>query len=1667
MKYLLALLFLLTTSLTTFSQNNIDSLLIEAVFSNNIEQVSDLIDKGADVNSVQSDYRYDYYGYSVLHYASSNKNGLDIARLLIEKGADVNYLCDDYDYKGYTALSFAIDKEGNYELAKLLLENKADPNKQVVSETSYTNGWAPLHFAVLKENAVDLVKLLLRHGANPNLIAGDSRVPLSLAAYSKKGLELAEVLVRAGAKINVTCTENETPLYKACYNGSFEMARYLIEKGADVNIASTGEYTIGKTALHAVARKPGAGAVIKLLVKKGANINALDDDGWSPLHEAVMTAHDNIIPLLELGADPTGVRTLWDESRQPMLFFAIEQKCSETQLIALIDAIVAYDADVYNNWNDGYGNTGLHYVMEQELTLPVLRKLIKVNGGVDTENNLQQTPVFKANNTEKILMLVDLGAKLNLVDSYGKTPIDYYIESGSVDLSALTEYIGPFDLLNNGFEEALIEQINQGAVDVNTKDARGNTLLHLGIANNRQQLVDALIQDEQLINIPDSLRRTPLLLSLVVNDTATALKLIEKGADGTLADANGFTPLYICQQKGFSKLENRLAAISTYQTPLLRVDVANLKDYDIYNGNLEMDEDLGLFALWTHEHIYIGDLETGNIVHSIAPPSNYYYYAAYFSEENRTLRYIQAGNNKAELLDCDVLTGYSFLKDVSINKNVIQANISEHKIFLVTTDSVYVTDADAFNVNSKYNYYNYSYYDPFVFSESGNRLVNIDPSTSLGYSYGDYDEVGIFDANTGEKVSTISHSRAFYSCLSPNDSLLLVLGGSNYKVSIYNVSSGELVSAFNLDELGVRKKLSEYELKLMEQEDYEYYSTDNFNWAVFTPDNQSLIVPAGTQVVKIGLEDKAVEVIATYANYPSEVVFGKQKSVVLESLVCPSYEYLVVYDETTGEEQMLLIEPDIGGSAVTCTKKQANGQQWTLEVDKREEHFSLPVNTELQQHYTDLNFPVQVPSDIEEGGVVYKELFFEGHTGNILSMDYNAESTLLISGSEDCTIGMYTGSSDLIKIIKGHSAAVNYVKFIGNDKFISCSSDKTVRVWDTGGNVLKSFHHENPVGWAKLSPDKKRLLTYDNQIVFSLWDFESETLLAEIHKTDSLNWAVTTPSGLFDATPQAMKQMYFVQGLEVIELAQLKERFYEPGLLKKILNHESLRNVEAFNNVRLYPEIKLSEIVDGGLNIDLTNNGGGIGRVVVSINGKEIEQDARGAGLDENAETASIEKSIKDHPYLLADTNNVIEVKAYNAEGWLISRGATVLYNPGVSAEPEIPELYIVSIGVSDYTGDQIDLKYAAKDASDISKALRVGAKRLFGADKVNTYLLTAAQASDTASVRNSIAHPTKENIEKTFDEIAQTAKANDIIVVYLSGHGINHGGDNGDFYYLTADAYTANIEAYNDSEIRNTTTLSSTELTELIKLIPALKQVLIIDACASGKVVENLMAQRDISSSTIRVLDRMKDRTGMHIITGSAADAVSYEAGKYGQGVLTYSLIDGIRGAALRDEKYVDVNTLFQYSKETVPVLARGIGGIQQPQVFSPYGAQSFDIGSLTDDDKAMINLAKVKPVFIRSNFLDMEEMTDELSLGNQVDEMLNEASQKSVDSKLIFVDVREYPEAYKLSGIYTQSSEGIQLNLTIKSKEQKIKRHIEADTVELLLESLQAEVDKLVQEL
>ena len=271
-----------------------------------------------------------------------------------------------------------------------------------------------------------------------------------------------------------------------------------------------------------------------------------------------------------------------------------------------------------------------------------------------------------------------------------------------------------------------------------------------------------------------------------------------------------------------------------------------------------------------------------------------------------------------------------------------------------------------------------------------------------------------------------------------------------------------------------------------------------------------------------------------------------------------------------------------------------------------------------------------------------------------------------------------------------------------------------------------------------------------------------------------------------------------------------------------------------------------------------------------------------------------------------------------------------------------------------------------------MAQALELGAKRLLGVDKVHLTLLTTSKDGKNPP-------PTRANLQKAFED-ARKAKPGDVLVVYLAGHGMAMPGSDDLYCYLTSEARGTDLS---DPAIRAQYAITSTELTDWIKKIPALKQVMILDTCAAGAAAKKLTEQRQISGDQIRAIDRLKDRTGFHILMGCASDKVSFEATQYEQGLLTHALLKGMRGAALDRQEFVDVRKLFEYAADEVPKLARNIGGIQKPQIASPRGSGSFDVGQLTKEDKAKVRLAIPKPFLLRPRLTNADVGDDTLEFG------------------------------------------------------------------------------------
>ena len=128
---------------------------------------------------------------------------------------------------------------------------------------------------------------------------GDTSVQLGGREHEERNIEAVKQHLAAGADVDVKGGwMGGTPLHYAVGEGRNEIAKLLIAKGADVN-ANTND---GVTPLHFATTKE----IAELLIAEGANVNAKDERGKTPLDLAIQVKNPKTADLLRKHGGKTG-----------------------------------------------------------------------------------------------------------------------------------------------------------------------------------------------------------------------------------------------------------------------------------------------------------------------------------------------------------------------------------------------------------------------------------------------------------------------------------------------------------------------------------------------------------------------------------------------------------------------------------------------------------------------------------------------------------------------------------------------------------------------------------------------------------------------------------------------------------------------------------------------------------------------------------------------------------------------------------------------------------------------------------------------------------------------------------------------------------------------------------------------------------------------------------------------------------------------------------------------------------------------------------------------------------------------------------------------------------------------------------------------------------------
>jgi len=328
--------------------------LFMAIKTDSPSTIKVLVDNGASLNA------RDTQGNSVLH-AAIRWNAADAAASLVSYGIDINA----HALNGNTPLHDAV-MLGMGEIETLLIREKAN------LEARNIDGNTPLMEAV-RSGFASSVDKLTSNGSDPATrnIRGDT--PLHMAVGTER-YDLVNLLLRREASIHARNTRNKTP-FQISLSISSRMVSTLLTGD---RIASSDD--MGNSALHIALQEKASADILRTIILQGARINAVDNNGKTPLRLAID------VGLLE------AAKTLADSGADPFLSAVDNRSPADISFTRGEEYVRALFSGRAINSRDSSENTILH--LAARLGTPqTIRLLLELGANKTIRNISSELPV--------------------------------------------------------------------------------------------------------------------------------------------------------------------------------------------------------------------------------------------------------------------------------------------------------------------------------------------------------------------------------------------------------------------------------------------------------------------------------------------------------------------------------------------------------------------------------------------------------------------------------------------------------------------------------------------------------------------------------------------------------------------------------------------------------------------------------------------------------------------------------------------------------------------------------------------------------------------------------------------------------------------------------------------------------------------------------------------------------------------------------------------------------------------------------------------------------------------------------------------------------------------------------------------------------------------------
>lgn len=481
---------------------------MRAVKNNSVQVIAPLISAGANPR------KFDRYGMATACWAAKWKK-LEALEAILDCSGSRNH----HDKGGRGPLHFAV-RAGCESIVRLLLEKTQADLHRAEKRTKQT----PLHYAA-ESSPEEIMKILLAQPRIPSR-ATDSfgYTPLQRAMKTRQDYHsIARLLVNQDpGSLNIKDGSGATPLGQACADGPADFVRFLVEKGADLELSGDDK---GNRPLQIAVSKERI-STARLLLDLGAQVDTRDSQGCTLLHGAARNGHKGMVALLvERGAsveatDPTG----------------------DTALLSAASKGYSEVVEILKT----RGN-GINHTISGETLLMIASEQGRVTA---------------------VQTLLDKGANINLRDSNRRSALMFAIEHERTEVAKLliergceagtknAQDTNPLMLAAYENNTDVVRALINRGVSLEVQNQSGNTALSKAAHRGHTEIARLLIDGGAKIDVAGPGNPTPLFRAAYCGHEETARLLIEKGADLGRAIRFGRTCSFVHRQSALRLLED-------------------------------------------------------------------------------------------------------------------------------------------------------------------------------------------------------------------------------------------------------------------------------------------------------------------------------------------------------------------------------------------------------------------------------------------------------------------------------------------------------------------------------------------------------------------------------------------------------------------------------------------------------------------------------------------------------------------------------------------------------------------------------------------------------------------------------------------------------------------------------------------------------------------------------------------------------------------------------------------------------------------------------------------------------------------------------------------------------------------------------------------------------